>query len=221
MSEVLLAAFQAAPLIDAYDVFQHLMDYWAETTQDDAYLIAADGRVKGAQPREIVKVNNNKLIWPQPHDYLQGRRRFKSDLIAKPVIVARYFAKEQTALETTQAELGAVIAKLSELKEERSGDDAVFAGFDSTTPAAVKDRVREIDKDPDGAGELALLKQWLGLSDSVAALKKQVRFGAAPWQRLQPQQSGAHAAVVAALPNKSEAFSPIELVPLCRVAQAR
>ena len=31
------------------------MDYWAETMQDDAYLIAADGWVKGAQPREIVR----------------------------------------------------------------------------------------------------------------------------------------------------------------------
>jgi len=54
IAEDLLAAFRQAPLLDAYDVFQHLMDYWAETMQDDAYLIAADGWVKGAQPREIV-----------------------------------------------------------------------------------------------------------------------------------------------------------------------
>ena len=31
------------PLIDPYDIYQHLMDYWAETMQDDCYLIAADG----------------------------------------------------------------------------------------------------------------------------------------------------------------------------------
>jgi len=45
LSEDLLAAFHDAPLLDAYDVYQHLMDYWAETVQDDAYLIAADGWV--------------------------------------------------------------------------------------------------------------------------------------------------------------------------------
>ena len=50
IAEDLLAAFRQAPLLDAYDVYQHLMDYWAETMQDDAYLIAADGWVKGAQP---------------------------------------------------------------------------------------------------------------------------------------------------------------------------
>ncbi len=40
LSEDLLATFGKAPLIDPYDVYQHLMDYWAGTMQDDAYLIA-------------------------------------------------------------------------------------------------------------------------------------------------------------------------------------
>ena len=39
LSESLLADFKAVALLDAYDVYQHLMDYWAETMQDDAYLI--------------------------------------------------------------------------------------------------------------------------------------------------------------------------------------
>ena len=75
IAEDLLATFRHAPLLDAYDVYQHLMDYWAETMQDDRYLIAADGWVKGAQPREIVQVKNkdNKLVWPEPHDLPEGQ----------------------------------------------------------------------------------------------------------------------------------------------------
>lgn len=42
-SDIALAAFADLSLIDAYDVYQHPMDYWAQTMQDDAYLIAADG----------------------------------------------------------------------------------------------------------------------------------------------------------------------------------
>ena len=179
VSETLLAAFQAAPLLDAYDVYQHLMDYWAETMQDDAYLVAADGWLKGAQPREIVKVPNkdNKLVWPEAHDYLQGKRRFKSDLIPKALLVARYFAKEQTAIDATRAELEALQAQLTELEEEHSGEDAVFSGFDSITAAAVKDRIRELSEGGDGddGDELAVLKQWQRLADTVAALKKQLR----------------------------------------------
>ena len=77
------------------------MDYWAETMQDDAYLIAADGWVKGAQPREIVQVKNkdNKLVWPEPHDFMKGKRRFKSDLVPAPILVARYFAAERDAID--------------------------------------------------------------------------------------------------------------------------
>ena len=90
IAEDLLAGFRQAPLLDAYDVYQHLMDYWAESMQDDSYLIAADGWVTGAQPREIVKVKNknNKLTWPEPHDYLKGRGRFKSDLVPASILVA-------------------------------------------------------------------------------------------------------------------------------------
>ncbi len=43
LSEDLLAHYADKPLIDQYDVYQHLMDYWEETMQDDCYLISADG----------------------------------------------------------------------------------------------------------------------------------------------------------------------------------
>jgi type I restriction enzyme M protein len=43
IAEDLLAHCQGQPLVDAYGVYQQLMDYWAQTMQDDAYLIAADG----------------------------------------------------------------------------------------------------------------------------------------------------------------------------------
>jgi type I restriction enzyme M protein len=53
IAEDLLARFEATPLLNAYDIYQHLMDYWAATMQDDCYLIAADGwRGRSALPRE-------------------------------------------------------------------------------------------------------------------------------------------------------------------------
>ncbi len=43
LSEGLLAHYQGLPLIDAYAVYQLLLDKWAETMQDDVYAISADG----------------------------------------------------------------------------------------------------------------------------------------------------------------------------------
>ena len=45
LSETLLHHAESQLLIDPYAVYQHLMDYWAATLQDDCYLIAADGWV--------------------------------------------------------------------------------------------------------------------------------------------------------------------------------
>ena len=83
IAEDLLATFKTAPLLDAYDVYQHLMDYWAETMQDDCYLIADAGWKVGALPREIRQVKNKegKLVWPEKEDFKKGKRRFKSDLV--------------------------------------------------------------------------------------------------------------------------------------------
>ncbi len=105
------------------------MDYWAETMQDDAYLIAADGWVKGAQPREIVQVKSkdNKLAWPEPHDYLKGKRRFKSDLVPAPILVARYFVVERDAIEALDDQLATLEQQLGEMREENGGEDGLLA----------------------------------------------------------------------------------------------
>ncbi|PPU65616.1 type I restriction endonuclease subunit M [Xanthomonas codiaei] len=163
-AETLLATFHAAPLLDPYDIYQHLMDYWAEVMQDDAYLIVADGWV--ALPRRIVEIDK------------KGKAKDKGwicDLLPKSYIVARYFATEQAELEAKQAELDSVASQLAELQEEHSGEDGAFAGFDKINAAQVKDRIAEIGDDADSADERAVLQQWQQLSAREAALKKTVK----------------------------------------------
>jgi type I restriction enzyme M protein len=180
IAEDLLAAFRQAPLLDAYDVYQHLMDYWAETMQDDAYLIAADGWVKGAQPREIVQVKdkNNKLTWPEPHDYLKGKRRFKSDLVPAPILVARYLAAERDAIEALDNQLATLEQQLDEMREENSGEDGLLAEViegegdkQKIAAKAVKARLKEIGKDPLYADERAALEAYGDLLEQQTEAK--------------------------------------------------
>ncbi|HKK01606.1 MAG TPA: type I restriction-modification system subunit M, partial [Desulfuromonadales bacterium] len=82
LSEDLLAHYAGKPLIKHYDVYQHLMDYWADTMQDDAYLIAAEGWK--AETYRVIETDK------------KGKEKDKGwtcDLVPKPLIVARYFAK--------------------------------------------------------------------------------------------------------------------------------
>ena len=124
IAEALLADFRQAPLLDAYDIYQHLMDYWAETMQDDAYQIAADGWVAETY-RVLEEIKSGKK---------KGQMKDKGwacDLIPKPYIVARYFAKEQAELDALRAKLDADSASLDELKEEHGGEEGALKDVSS------------------------------------------------------------------------------------------
>lgn len=184
LSEDLLARFKPTPLVNAYDVYQHLMDYWAETMQDDCYLIADAGWHAGAQPREILQVKNKdgKLAWPEAHDYKKGKRRFKSDLIPAPILIARYFITERDAIEALEAKLADVEQQLQETMEENSGEDGLLAEViegegdkQKITAKAVKARLKDIAKDPDDADERKTLQDYAALLDQQTDIKAKLK----------------------------------------------
>ncbi len=90
------------PLIDPYDVYQHLMDYWAETMQDDAYQIIHDG-------------------WQA---MIEGKPN--TDLIPTELIVARYFTTEQAAIDQLETERESFSRQMEEMDEEHSGEDGLL-----------------------------------------------------------------------------------------------
>lgn len=55
IAENLLKHYAAKPLTDKYTMYQLLMEYWAETVQDDFYELAADGWAAGNQWKRIEK----------------------------------------------------------------------------------------------------------------------------------------------------------------------
>ena len=184
IAEDLLTVSRAAPLLDAYDVYQHLMDYWGETMQDDCYLIADDGWKAGAQPREILKVKNKdgKLVWPEEHDYNKGKRRFKSDLVPAKILIARYFAAEQKAFDEIEADLTLIGQKLDEQKEEQGGDDGLLAEVtegegdkQKITTKALKARLKEIGNDAEFADEHNALEDYAALLDKQAEAKVRLK----------------------------------------------
>lgn len=119
IAEDLLTTFREVDLLEAYDIYQHLMDYWVEAMQDDCYLIAATGWV--AKPRSVMEeIKSGKK---------KGEMRDKGwdcDLIPKSYIVARYFAKEQTELNAIQKDFDAVSASLTALTEEHRGEEGAL-----------------------------------------------------------------------------------------------
>lgn len=164
LSEDLLAHYVGQPLIDIYDVYQHLMDYWAGTMQDDCYLIADDGW-KAETTRIIEKDKKGK----------EKDKGWTCDLVPKSLIVARYFAKEQEAIDQLTTELESVTARLTELEEEHGGEEGAFAELDKVNKANVVARLKEIEGDKDAKDEAAVLSDWLRLNGEEADIKRRLK----------------------------------------------
>jgi type I restriction enzyme M protein len=137
--------------------------------QDDCYLIAADGW-KAETYRIIEKDKKGK----------EKDKGWACDLVPKPLIVTRYFAKEQEAITQLEAELESVTARMSELEEEHGGEEGVFSALDKVNKANVTARLKEIrglfaTDDEETREEAAVLDEWLQLSNSEAGLKKKLK----------------------------------------------
>jgi type I restriction enzyme M protein len=163
ISENLLTHYADNPLIDAYTVYQHLMDYWAETMQDDCYLVSSDGW--RAEPSRIIVADK------------KGKEKDKGwacELIPKPLIVARYFAKEQTAIDDMDTVLESIKVKFAEMLDQH-GTEGGALDFDTLRRDEVSARLKEIAADNDMRDEAAILESWLQLNGEEASLKTRLR----------------------------------------------
>ena len=177
LSEDLLTAFTKAPLLDRYDIYQHLMDYWAETMQDDCYLVTADGWREAAKPQLIV-YDKNKKIKEKP-DFTIGNKKFKAELIPSALVIARYFAKEQATIEKLEADIAAVQQQMEELAEEHGGEGGLLEDAkndkDKLTKASAAARLKDIKGDTDAADERRVLAEFFALSEQGATTSTAIK----------------------------------------------
>ncbi len=165
LSEGLLSHYANKHLIDPYDMYQHLLDYWAAgAMQDDCYIVAADGW-KAETSRVVVKDKAGK----------EKDKGWTCDLVPKALVVARYFAGEQAAIDDLNARVEAVTARIADLEEEQGGDDGVLADFGAVNHVTATARLKEIKGDKDAEDEAAVLNDWLKLKAEESALKKAIK----------------------------------------------
>jgi type I restriction enzyme M protein len=177
LSEDLLERFADVRLLSQYDVYQRLMDYWADTMQDDVYLIAADGWVEAARPRGIIDANDKKI--KETPDLTVKRRKFKLDLLPPTLVIARYFGTEQSAIDALQASQEATAHDLEEFIEGHGGEEGLLEGATNergdVSMVGVKERLKAIEGEPAGDEERGALSCCLTLIESESEARKAVR----------------------------------------------
>ena len=174
VSEDVLKAYTDKALMDKYDVYQHLMNYWNEVMQDDCYLIAVDG---WKAELSITKQTKSATVWD-------------CDLVPKVLVIDRYFSSEKKAIEKLEADKEAIATQLTELEEEHNAEDGHFADLDKVNKANLQKRLKEllaikpktkkqnlaIAAEPEAAyGEQAILEQYLDLIEKQTELNKKIK----------------------------------------------
>jgi methylase of polypeptide subunit release factors len=185
LSEDLLKRFVKAELLDKYDIYQLLMDYWDETMQDDVYILVQDGWKAGNVLRELVAKKGEKL--KEAPDLMIGKQRYKADLIPPGLIVARYFAKQQQEIDQLQTDLDVITQELEALIEEHTGEDGALVDAQTDTGKVTKNSIKKLIGDSKQLSmfedldlsieqdDVLILQQCLKLFEQEETMKKKVK----------------------------------------------
>ena len=197
LSEDLLQRFAGLPLLDRYDVYQCLMDYWDEVMQDDVYLVVTEGWTEAARPRVLVPVKGKGTA--EPPDLTVNKKKYRMDLVPPGLVVARYFATEQAEVDRLGTKRESIARELEEFVEEYSGEDGLLEGATSdagkVTQAAVRARLKAVADDPEGQEERDVLEVCLDLMKALGAAKRTAK---AAQTRLDSKVLGRYATLTAA-----------------------
>lgn len=155
-------------LVNAYDAYDCLMNYWSETMQDDCYMVSSAGwEAQLYTPQPASKKKEKKAATPED---------VMCDLLPVSIVIEEYFPVKRSLIVAAEELLAQNEAKLSELTEEYAEsyfDEDNFADS-KVSDTNIKKRIKALDKKAD-AEEIAVLQQYLDLKGDISLNKKVIK----------------------------------------------
>ena len=145
LSEDLLQRFDDLRLLDAYDVYQKLMDYWDEVMQDDVYLIAAEGWTSG----RILRTAYDKETPDFTIKKGQKTLKYVGELIPTSLVIAMFFDDEKQKLAQLEAEIEELTQHREAFEEEHGHVEGALSGLEGSrgiTKTNVQKRLMELQE---------------------------------------------------------------------------
>ena len=175
ISEDLLGRFADLPLINRYDVYQCLMDYWDEVMQDDVYLVVMEGWLAGRQVRGADK-GEAPDFWLK-----KGRKTINcvGMLVPALLVIERFFPREKARADSMEAALMVAAEQKSEFEEDHTADAGALSGLEGQkgiTKGNVRERVVALK---------TVVLQTYGRATSEYQRAKKIgktTFGDRPWE---------------------------------------
>lgn len=144
-SAALLESFKDNALIDAYDLYQHLMQYWNEVMQDDVYSVAMDGWKAGNEyQRLVIKGKPDKNGKAKADKEVAGLAGLEGRMISPQLLISVYFQEEQAEITALEQAVENAKARMAEIEEEQNAEDGLFADLEKVNAAEVTKLLKEL-----------------------------------------------------------------------------
>ena len=186
ISENLLKHYANKQLTDKYAMYQHLMDYWAETMQDDFYELTADGWIAGNDLKRMEK--KTKKGGKEVVKQVSGIEGLEGRLIPPDLMIQEYFAAEQKAIDNLEAQSESLTANMDEQREEQGGEDSLLANAIDDKGKISKGNlgkaIKELGKrNAENAEEYDILKQYKKLMEDEKKVQDKIKTAKADLEK--------------------------------------
>ena len=168
------------PLLDEYDVYEQLMDYWHASCMTTSFLIMNDGWIEAAKPRRTIEDKDRKLSETPDLVVGSGRRatKYKTDLIPPSLIVARFFTAEQVKLDELIESAETESQALEEFVEKYAVEDGPLAEAmddDKISKPLATLRLKQVRSEGSDEQEVGALERLLALYNAESDAKRAVK----------------------------------------------
>ncbi len=172
-------------LVDTYDAYDVLLNYWTNTMQDDCYMISNDGwtypEVKAVKRKETTDKKSNTTKVKETECMYD---EIVCDLLPVSIILKEFFGDDTEVINTLLSQIDMKQSDMDELVEQNR-DVFTFGDNDdedesedkalSVKAADVKKAIKNAKADGTSEADLAILKQWLMLSNEKDNLNKTLK----------------------------------------------
>lgn len=164
-SESLLEAVRMVDgLIDAYDVYDIMMNYWHSTMQDDCFLISRDGWKVELSCETLVTEKKSKEV-----KFVAKKnptfRDYNCDLLPVNIVISRYYKAEHDAILKAEERVAQLNSDIEQMEEE-------YTETLDYTNAELKKTLKNLEKTAPGNEDIAVIRDYLTLADKLKKAKK-------------------------------------------------
>ncbi|SKC41979.1 type I restriction enzyme M protein [Bacteroidales bacterium WCE2008] len=162
----LLSTIPENSLVNRYDVYNYLMNYWLDTMQDDCYMVSNDGWIAQPytpQPKE--KKKKDGTIEKPKVKVATTINDIVCDLLPVEIIVNEFFKSDKIAIDDLSAKVDETQGRIDAILEDKAD---YFEDFEKVSEAKINGAIKEVKK-----GVKKVDKETISVWEEYLALCKQ------------------------------------------------